>query len=146
MKKIIIAVALTSFLSHGVFAQDAGSVLGGCMVDSLNGKERKNLAKWIFFAIAAHPEMKTHLNASDKDIDNSDRYVGELITRLLIQNCPEELKTANSADPLALNNAFELVGRVAMQELMTDPSVLQAITNYANYTDQDAINKLLVNP
>ncbi len=114
-----------------------------CMVDALNGKERKTLAKWIFFAIAAHPEISSFANASKADIDATDKYVGELITRLLTTDCPAELKAANDSDPMALQAAFEVVGAVAMQELMANDAVTRAISNYTNYADMDRINQVV---
>jgi hypothetical protein len=103
------------------------------MVDTLNGKERTNLAKWIFFSIAAHPEIKSHSGVGQKERKESDEYVGKLITRLLTSDCPNELKRANKSDPVALQKAFELVGKVAMQELMTNQDVMKAVSNYARY-------------
>jgi len=113
------------------------------MVDTLSGKERKNLAKWISFSIAAHPEIKPYSSASQKDIKESDEYVGKLITRLLTVNCPDELKKAYKSDPLAVQKAFELVGRVAMQEIMTNQEVMKSLTSYAQYADKEKINKIL---
>lgn len=125
-------------------AQNHVANLGTCMIDNLNGKERKALAKWIFFAMAAHPEINTYSNASTKDLNDSDQNIGVLITRLLTVNCPEQLKSANDSDPLALQKSFELVGQVAMQELMTNQQVMSALTGYSEYTDIDKINQVLM--
>ncbi|GAA0821404.1 hypothetical protein GCM10009111_28340 [Colwellia asteriadis] len=125
-------------------AQNSVNNLGTCMIDSLNGKERKQLAQWIFFAMAAHPEIKTYSNVSTKDLADSDEKIGGLITRLLTVNCPEQLKLANAADPLALQKSFELVGQVAMQELMTNAQVMSALTGYTQHTDIEKINQALM--
>lgn len=146
MKSIMKVIVLTIgvFITTPAFSGSPAGELGGCLVDSLNGKERKELAKWIFFAIAAHPEIKSYSSASDKDIKETDKSVGKLITRLLTENCPRELRKANKADPSALQKAFELVGRVAMQELMTDNNVTKSISNYAHYVNEEKINKVLL--
>src|SRR6185436_21082717 len=86
-------------------AQSPTNLFASCMVDTLSGKERKSLAKWIFFSIAAHPDIKSYSKASGQDIKESDVYVGKLITRLLTVSCPEELKKANKSDPLAVQKA-----------------------------------------
>ena len=146
MKTIVKVILLTICVSIAAPAYSASPVddLGVCLVDSLNGKERKALAKWIFFAIAAHPEINTYSSATGEDIQESDVYIGKLITRLLTENCPGELRRANAADPMAIQNAFELVGKVAMQELMTDENVMKAITNYANYVDQEKLQAVVL--
>ena len=145
MKNIVIIIifSLGLFITLPALASSPTEAFANCMVDNLNGKERKNLAKWIFFAIAAHPEIKSYSNVISKDIKESDKYVGKLITRLLVANCPNELKKANKSNPLAAQQGFELVGRVAMQELMTNQAVTKAITNYIQYADQEKLNKVL---
>ncbi len=145
MKKIVQIIILTIGVTISVpaLSGSAASNLGGCMIDALNGKERKQLAKWIFFSMAAHPSIKSYFSATAKDITESDEIIGKLITRLLTSDCPHELKIANKSDPLAIKKSFELVGQVAMQELMTNKKVMKAITNYAQYVDQGKINSLL---
>ncbi|MCW9024947.1 MAG: hypothetical protein OQK73_09730 [Gammaproteobacteria bacterium] len=145
MKNITIVIMLFMSLVTGgtALAQTPTDVFANCLIDTLNGKERKNLAKWIFFAIAAHPEISSYSSAKPKDVKDSDKYVGGLITRLLTVDCPNELKTAYKANPQAVEQGFQLVGKVAMQELMTNQNVMKAITNYGMYADQDKIGKIL---
>ncbi len=64
------------------------------------------------------------------------------MTRLLVEDCEQEFIVAQKRDPLAVEAAFEMVGKVAMQELMNSEDVTQSITNYVKYTDQKAISKL----
>jgi hypothetical protein len=145
MKSFINTVIITSFLflSTGSIAASPTEAFGGCLIDNLNGKERKKLAKWIFFAIAVHPEIKSYSKVTSNDITDSDKYIGGLITRLLADNCPNEMKAASKVDSQAIEKAFELVGQVAMRELMTNQAVTTTITSYVNYTDQEKINKIL---
>ncbi|MDX1739276.1 MAG: hypothetical protein R3261_13630 [Alphaproteobacteria bacterium] len=120
--------------------------LGTCLVDSLTGKERKHLAKWIYFAIAAHPEMSSYSNIKQNDRVKIDQYIGTLVTRLLAEDCASEFKSAQKANPIALQRAFELVGQVAMQELMTNQDVQASIVSYVKYTDQNKIQEVLAAP
>lgn len=145
MKKYITGLLLaTALLSSGAaMSKSPTEVFANCLVDTLDGKERKSLAKWVFFAIAAHPEINSYSRASSDDIKDMDKYVGNLITRLLTEDCPEQLKTAYKTNPQALEQGFQLVGRVAMQELMADQNVMKALTNYGVYADQEKIGKVL---
>ena len=117
--------------------------LGTCLLDSLSGKERKELAKWIYFAMAAHPDITAYAKVTESDRLNTDKYIGSLITRLLVENCPAELNAAQKADPLAMKKAFELVGQVAMQELMTNGNVVSAISGYVRHADQKKISSVM---
>jgi len=145
MKKSIGIIMLCAGLVAGspAWAASPTNNLAQCLVDHLNGKERKSLAKWIFFAIAAHPEIKSYSSASPQDVKQSDEYVGKLITRMLTEDCPDELKKAYSADRNAIGASFKLVGEVAMQELMTSKNVTDSLTGYMQYTDIEKINELL---
>lgn len=137
MKKIIGALILS--LSSIVSMQASANAFGECLVDALNGKERKELAKWIYFAMAAHPEIIDYANIEDSVRLESDKAIGALITRLLGEDCPAKFKNALKVDPMATQRAFELVGQVAMGELMQNTQVTQAISNYANYMDMSVI-------
>lgn len=140
-KGLVLAIMLVVGLP--VIADSSTNELANCLVDNLNGKERRNLAIWIFLSMAAHPEIKSYSNVNKKDVKESDEFVGKLITRLLTVDCSHSLKKAHSSDPLAMQKAFELVGKVAMQELMTNQDVMKSLINYAQYADVEKINKIL---
>jgi hypothetical protein len=61
----------------------------------------------------------------------------------LADDCPNELKAAYQSDPKAVENAFELVGKIAIQELMTNKETMNALTNYFIYADQEKISNIL---
>ena len=145
MKKNFMAL-LIIFLSVTVCISPVNASeleLGTCLADSLTGKERKNLAKWIYFAIAAHPEMSSYSIIKQEDRVKIDKYVGTLITRLLTEDCASEFKSVRKADPIALGKAFEFVGHVAMQELMNNQDVETSINSYYPYVDQKKIQAVL---
>ena len=146
--KIATTVFLITFIAAPSFtalhANTGAEQLGSCLVDSMTGKERKKIAKWLFFAMSAHPELSTYASIENPDITESDNFVGTLITRLLTEDCPQQYKTAsNEVGSQAMVSAFELVGRVAMQELMTDTRVTNSIGAFEKYLDKDKINNVL---
>jgi hypothetical protein len=144
MKRISGVLVLVAALAVGpALAETPTDAFATCLVDNLTGKERKDLAKWIFFAMAVHPEIKAYSNVRPADTRQSDEFMGKLVTRLLTVNCPGQFRTANAADPMALQKSFELVGQVAMQELITNPDVERALTTYAQYADETRINNAL---
>ena len=123
-------------------ANQSAQKLGVCLVDSLNGKERKELAKWIYFGMSAHSTIKPYSNISQKKLASMNKYVGTLITRLITEDCPKIAKKAiNENGSSAFEYAFEIVGKVAMQELMTEPSVEKYLGAFEQYLDQDKFNQ-----
>lgn len=148
MKYIMaILVLISGFsLSSPALANQTAHQLGTCMADSLTGKERKLLALWIYFGMSAHPDMSDFTKVSTDTKTATDKQTGELITRLLTEDCPKQtqavMKLGNS---MAMQSAFELVGRVAMQELMTNPNVAQSMASFEKYMDTAKISGLAVN-
>lgn len=119
------------------------STLGSCMVDAMTGKERKEMAQWIFFAISAHPEIKEYSNVPEATKNTADMHFANLITRLLTEDCLVQAKAAVKKDGnTAIVGAFELVGKVAMQELMRSKEVSNSISAYAKYLDQEKLKKI----
>ncbi|NOJ05505.1 hypothetical protein F0236_17315 [Vibrio splendidus] len=139
---IISTVFLCSLFSGVAQASQEALQLGVCLTDSLNGKERKNLAKWIYLGMSSHSVIKPYSNVSAKDLDTSDQYMGELITRLITEDCPKQAKAASKiSGNAAFEQAFSVVGEVAMQELMTEPSVGKSLGAFEKYLDQEKFNK-----
>ena len=145
MKKhplIVLLLNLLLLISPAMASQEA-DMLGNCMVDSLTGKERKQLATWVFFAMSSHPDIKKFSSVTEDSRSEIDQIVGQLITRLLVQDCPTQAKAAMEQEgSLAMGRAFELVGAVAMQELMTNEEVTKSISYFERYLDKEKINSL----
>ena len=118
--------------------------LSTCFIDSLTGKERKELVKWIYFSMSAHPELESYANISRGNRQNSDKTVGNLITRLFSEDCPNEAKAALKTDPQALKNAFEMIGKVAIQDILSDKKVRASVNNYGRFVDQEKIKGVFV--
>lgn len=135
----MIMVLLCPLICH---ANQEAQALGVCLTDSLNGKERKKLAKWIYFGLSAHSTIKPYSTVSENDLEESDKYVGTLITRLLTENCPAQAKSAyDKGGAGAFEYAFGVVGQVAMQEIMAESNVSQALQSFENYLDKEKFNQ-----
>jgi len=146
--KSILFVMLISCLgfTKTALAGPASDALGTCMIDSLTGKERKQLAQWTFFAMAAHPDIKAFSKISSDDQKNIDEFVGKLLTRLLTEDCVAQAKaTTKTNNQQEFKMAFELVGKVAMQELMSNQAVNTSITGFTKFVDLEHLGKVLNN-
>ena len=115
-----------------------------CLADATSGKDRKVLAKWIFGAMAAHPEMAALSRVTPEDQAELSREFGELFTRLMTVDCADEIRSlARDQGPSTIGTAFEHLGAVAMQELMGNPAVNAAISGFEKHVDQDALAPVL---
>lgn len=114
-----------------------------CLSDSMSGKERKHLAKWIFLGMSVHSTLKPYANVPESDMDASNKYIGKLITRLITEDCPDQAKAAYKVlGASAFEQAFKVAGEVAMQEIMMEPGVGQALGAFEKYLDSKKINSL----
>ncbi len=116
-----------------------------CMVDHTSGRERKDLAQWIFLAMAQHPEIKQFAAPDVAEAAVvSDKKFAKLVTRLITDECANEAKAAYAhSGTMGIEAGFQSLGAGAMRELMNDPAVKAGVTNYARYLDSEAIGRLL---
>jgi hypothetical protein len=139
---VVAAFAFTAALpaAAGPYAQ----AMGTCLADNTTGKERKELARWIFSAMATHPEMHDLSNATAETRDKISQSIGTLVTRLLTESCGEQTRAAMQKEGTdSLKDAFGSLGALAMQELMSNKDVSAAIGEFEHYVDNKKIQEAL---
>ena len=127
-------------------AQDPADVLKQCLADNTSGKDRKDLAKWVFFAMAAHPEIKQYADAkATAATDESSKTMAAITSRLLTDSCANQVRAVmkTGQGPQALHVAFEALGQLAMKELMADKTVQDTMGAFVRYLDQTRINEVM---
>ena len=130
----------------GSGALEPVDALKTCVADNTSGKDRKDLAKWVFFAMAAHPEIKPYVGANVAGpADESSKTMATLVTRLLTDSCVGEVKAVmkTGQGSQAVKLAFTTLGALAMQELMADKAVQDAMGSFGRYVDQARLNGVL---
>ena len=115
-------------------------VLTSCLSDSTSGKDRKDLAKWVFAAMSTHPEIREFANVADKVRDQTSNTMGVLVTRLLSEDCARQTQAAiKNEGATAMQTAFRALGGLAMQELMSNPDVSASFSTFEKYMDRKKI-------
>lgn len=130
----IAILALATFLFGSIItplaatAGPATDALATCMSDSTSGKDRKDMARWIFVGMSTHPEIKSLSNVAETDRDQIDKTMAAMVTRLLTENCKVQAKLASEKESgeAPLKTAFGAMGQLAMQELLVNPEVNSA--------------------
>lgn len=122
-------------------AGPAADALGTCLSDNTTGRERKDMARWIYVGMSAHPDMQTLSKVTDANRDELDRMMATIFTRLVTENCRAQAKVALEKEGAAsFQTAFGAIGKLAMQELMTNPEVSASFSKYSKYLDTNKIN------
>ena len=136
----LLVLAVTS----AAHAQPSVDAFGKCLADNTSGKDRKDLARWLFVAMGAHPDMKAISSINPSAPEDSSRVAGNLFNRLITEACPKEAKAAVGAvGPIAFQSAFSVLGQLAMQELMTDKNVNASMGLLQKYVDNAKVQTVL---
>lgn len=145
LKLMVSTLLATTFGFTAVaIAGPASDSLGTCMIESLGSKDKKQLGQWIFFAMATHPDTKEYSRVPADIQKGTNEYVGKLVTQLLSESCAEKVKiAAREEGPDAIKTAFELVGKIAIQELMTNKEVSASIADYAKFVDNEKLGAVI---
>ena len=146
VKIIVSIIVLSTFMltASNLYAADPTRELSSCLTDSMSGKERKILVKWVFFSMAAHPEINNHANITSADQSDIDKSFGQLFTRLLAVDCPAQtLAALQNGGAQALTQSFKTLGEVAIMEIMTASEVTKTMVGFEKYVDTQKLNQLV---
>ncbi|MBL8397684.1 MAG: hypothetical protein JNL84_05980 [Candidatus Accumulibacter sp.] len=134
----------TFFLASGIQASPNTDALGQCFSDSTNGRDRKDLAKWIYVSMSAHPEIGVSGKPGAKEIEVVQRTMANLFTRLVAEQCSSQMNAVVQSEGMeGVKLAFEYLGRIAMQELMSNPEVTASINGFTRYIDKEKIERTI---
>jgi len=142
--KSILLGALLGLYGATTFAGPYTDQLSSCLADNTSGKDRKQLAKWMFVAMATHPEMRALANLTQETKDETSRSVGVLVTRLLSEACAVQTRSAVQKEGgSALQGSFSVLGQLAMQELLTNQDVNGSVASFEKYVDRAKVQSAL---
>jgi len=144
MRQLLLAPLLLLLSLPAWAQQPTGEALSTCFVENTTGRDRKDLAKWVFVAMGVHPDMKSIASISSAASDNASRAVGRIFTRLMSETCVKEARAAIKAnDSAAFASAFSILGMIAMQEIMKDSDVTTGLEAIQRHIDTNKINAAL---
>jgi hypothetical protein len=137
-------LALLLLCCGPVAAQTNTQQLSQCLAETTSGKDRKDLARWVFFAMASHPEIKQFTSPSAAGAEaETNKTMADLFTRLLADSCMRQAQAAfKEGGAKAIEIAFQTLGQLAMQELMTIPDVNASMARFEKSLDQSKLSKV----
>lgn len=145
MRFLSIALLCAGLLSQqAAVAGPAADTLATCLKDHTNGKDRKALVRWIFISVSAHPEIGDLTSISEPTRVDSNKYVADMITRLITESCPAQTRAVVKEDGgQGLMAAFKALGETASMELMTHPAVGASVGGYIQFLDKKKFDAVL---
>ena len=145
MTRFAATVALLSvFIAAPAHAGPHADTLGACLADHSTGKDRKDLARWMFASMSAHPDLRDISSAVEATRDQASQAVASLFTRLLTEPCRQQARAAAKHEgSQAFHAAFGSLGKLAMQELMTNREVHRTVTGFERFVDRRKLDAAL---
>ena len=127
---ILISFNINSFA--GPFTDDFAK----CLVTKTTAQEKTDLVKWIYVTISFHPQLSQMSHLTAEDVEMANIRVADYMTNVFAYKCNDELNQAIKYEgEESVFYAFELLGELAMGELMQDQGVTAASELFIQYVD-----------
>lgn len=140
----LILLARAALLTAGLLAaapSGAGPYsddLAKCMVRMSTPADRAEFVKFLFSAIAQHPDVSSMAHIPPQQMEATLKATGELIQRLLLQACRSEAQQAIHYEGMqAVFYGFQFYGQAMAAELFGNPIVAAKMKDLNKYLDAD---------
>ena len=121
-----------------------GDEFGRCLVVASTDADRQQLMEWIFAAIALNPAIAPYARVDAGERARIDRGMAGLFSRLVGEDCREQAGAALRYEgPAAFETAFELLGKVAGQQIFASPEVAGGAMGFQKHLDMEALGRKL---
>lgn len=135
----LMACVMPGAVQAGLYQDD----LSRCIVASTTGPDRDLLLRWIFVAMASNPKIADMARVKAGQGEALSREAAGLTQRLLLGDCRKQTVDAVKYEgPAAIQQAFSLLGQVAMMDLMRDPAVTAYTSSMDQYLDKEKMEAL----
>jgi hypothetical protein len=121
-----------------------GDEFAKCLVRSTTDADKNFLVKWMFAAMASHPEVKSMASISVEQADVLNKGAAVLFERLLTESCLTQTReTIKYEGGSPIEGGFAILGSVAARGLMSHPDVAVFLSGMGNYIDSEKIQAAL---
>jgi hypothetical protein len=138
-----VCVLLPMFVGTHAFAGPYGDDMAKCLVKAASPEDRVVFIKWLFAAIALHPDVASMATIAPQQRDEFNKRAGALFQRLLTESCRSETQQAIRYEgPAIVQYAFQVFGQAAAGDLFSSPRVAEGMKDLSKYIDQEKIKAL----
>lgn len=141
--KVLLFLALIS-MAATAWAGPFTDEMSKCLVRSTSEADKTLLIKWIFAAMATHPDVKSLSGVTPEMGEQLNKETGKLVMRLLTQSCKTETRQAVEFEGEdTFKASFGVLGQVAMQGLMANGEVSNYFSSFEKYLDAQKLQHAL---
>jgi hypothetical protein len=112
--------------------------LAKCMVRTSTPADRAEFVRFLFSAMAQHPDVSSMANISPQQMEATLKGTGELVQRLLLKSCRSEAQQAIRYEGMqSIFYGFQFYGQAMAAELLGNPIVAAKMKDLNKYLDAD---------
>jgi hypothetical protein len=144
-KELVVATTVLTSLTvfSPAYAGPYTDDLSKCLVRSASPSDQKDLVRWIFAAIALHPDIRSMANITTEERAAINKSTGTLMVRLLATDCRTESVAAIKYEgDISIQTSFSLLGQIAAKGIFSAPEVAAGMSDLTANVDADKLNAL----
>ena len=143
MKLKLSIISLLFLTCSTGFAGPFTDKLSICLVEKTTSDDKNKLIKWVYGAMSSHPTVKSLSNIPLNVGKKLNKDTANLFMDLLTNRCKEEAEKAiRYENKLAIQTSFAILGKVAMQGIMSDKNVIQFMGGLDSYLDKEKLQAI----
>ena len=134
----VLFLGLSGVAQAGPFTDE----MSKCLVNKTTEAEKTLFVRWMYAGMSEHPvHSLSQITMVTKE--NISKDAAQLVESLLSVRCKLETQQSMKFEgTAAFTQSFELLGRAAMQELLSDPNVQGYFSGLDKYLDSDEMKKI----
>lgn len=132
---LALSLAAAAPATAGLYSDD----LARCLVSATSTGDKLSLIRWVVVQITKHPDVGDLSHITPAQGKTADMEVARLFERLITDNCRDPSKAAFRYEGRdAFKASFEVLGTVAMQELVAHKDVDAGFSSFTQYLNEEA--------
>ena len=143
MKFKISTFLILCMVSAYSFAGPFTDKLSICLVNKTTSSDKELLINWIYAAMSTHPTVQKLNKIPTAVGDKLNKKTARLFTDLLTDRCkPEAMEAVKYEKNIAIQTSFGVLGKVAMQGIMSHPNVGKYLGGLDKYSDKEKLKSI----
>jgi len=143
MKLKLSIITLLFFAYSASYAGPFTDKLSVCLIEKTTSSDKNKLIRWVFGAMSSHPIVENLSNITPEVGKELNKHTANLFMELLTNRCKNEAEKAiRYENNLAIQTSFSILGKVAMQGIMSDKNVIQFMGGLDTYLDKEKLKSL----
>lgn len=132
---IVFSLTAAAPAPAGLYSDD----LARCLVSATSAEDKLGLIRWVVVQITRHPNVSDLTRLTPEKEKQANLELARMFERLITDSCRAQSQAAFRYEGQdAFKASFEVLGTVAMQELVSHKDVDAGFSAFTQYLNEDA--------